>query len=228
MKGQLVQLLFGISLLSLAACTKKEDQPTVVEGTVMNKFTNQPVAGIPIVVIKESSAGHFSGVNRDSLTVAYTNAAGTYSHSFNASSGNNYYIKMNNSQTLHDLSYGWYGAKATAGSNNRIDFSVTPYKIVTVNINTNKRGKSNISFDFFSTVDTDNFGGFIFSDTVSSKQMIVFTRTIKVLPNRDYTFRKYTFNQVRTSNGNHIFQDYTYTQQTRRILYNDTTVINIR
>lgn len=228
MNPLLLRLLTGASALLVLSCDfNKENSFTVVEGTVTNPYLGQPVAAVPIVVHRVLSS--WSGPFIDSLTAAETDAAGHYKLSFDASKSGAYEVRVF-SRDLYDVTYGSDGrAQAERGTTNHLDFSVTPYKTVTLDINSTKGGKTDISFGFVAWDQGNWVGGTIFYDTLKANQNFAFSQTVKVVPNRTYRFTKTTANRYKVPNTYYYeFKDYTYTSLVRTVGYNDTTVIKFR
>lgn len=202
---------------------------------MVNKYTRLPVAAAPVSV-GVFTYGAFGGGSADSVTTAYTDAAGHYRVSFDASRKGSYRVKVRHNQELYDLtsypadSHSYFdGTEVTIGTTNSINFEVTPYKTVTINASSNKNGKTDIQFAFISwDQQGDDFSGTFFNDTVRSNQRFVFTKTVKVLPNRAYRFVKITSNRVRVGLYNVEYRDEVWDNRYRTVLYNDTTVINFQ
>lgn len=190
------------------------------------------MAGAPV------TAGHityalFGNSRYDSVATAYTDALGQYKLSFDASGKGDYVIDVLYSKDLYDLTntpyaYPWGSSKTNPGVTNKIDIEVTPYKTVTINANSNKGGKSNIDFSFVNTDKQNYFGGHVFYDTVGANQIFSFTRTIKVLPNREYHFSKVTCNIIHLYGYNYDFRDYDFENHLRTVSYNDITTVNFQ
>jgi hypothetical protein len=214
---------------TLSAC-KLESEPamTTVEGIVINKYTGKPVAGVPISVIY-SGAFLFGGSHQDSITTAISDANGKYALSFNYSANKTYLAGIMYSRNYYDLiylsnAYSGMGAKINRGTNNKINFDITDYKTVTINVNSTKGGKTDIALSFVNT-DGNYFGNGFFYDTLKAHQVFTFKQIIKVIPNRKYSFEKLTANRV--VQGNFVtFKDYDRETHLREVLYNDTTIIN--
>jgi len=202
---------------------------TTAEGTVTNKYTGQPVAAVPVVVRRYRSFLLSDGTFIDSLMAAETDAAGHYSLSFEAAKAGTYRVNTWH-QDLYDVTNGFDGyAEAERGTANHLDFAVTPYKTVTLDINSNKDDKTNITFGY-ATSDQGNWvGGTIFYDTLKANQAFNFSKTIQVVPNRKYRFTKTTANRYKVPKTYYYdFRDYTSTSIERTVGYNDTTVIKFR
>ncbi|WP_143436653.1 hypothetical protein [Hymenobacter crusticola] len=228
MKQLPTRLYLILSALLFVACEKQGQWMTTVEGTVLNKYTGQPVAAVPVVV-RRHRAFLFSGESIDSLTAAETDAAGHYSLSFEAAKAGSYRVIIVQ-QNLYDVENGFDGyAEAERGTANHLDFAVTPYKTVTLDVDTNKGGKTDITFGYV-TWDPGNWvGGTIFYDTLKAHQGFHFLQTIQVVPNRAYRFNKTTANRYKVPNTYYYdFRDYTSTFVERAVGYNDTTVIKFR
>jgi hypothetical protein len=219
-----------VLLGSVSACnTDKENTLTVVEGTVTNKYTNQP-AGAIRVSVQHYTYGSFGTSRRDSVTSVYSDAAGRYSLSFEAASKGQYFVKVATTQDYYGLTTPpeSEGFEVHRGSN-QLNLEVTPYKTVTVNANAAKNGKTNVEFAFIAWDQKgDDFRGSFFSDSVRATQRVAFTKTVKVLPNRLYRFAKITSNRVRLPSGNVDYRDETWDDRYRTVLYNDTTVIRFQ
>ncbi len=236
MHRHLLWLLTGTLVLLVSACiSNKEETFTLVEGTVLNKYTLLPMAAVPVSV-GYFTYGAFGGGSYDSIATAYTDAAGHYRQAFDAPGKGYYRVKVRSSQDLYDLTN--YasdsraysdGAAVQKGISNQVSFEVTPYKTVTVNANSSKNSKTDIQF-FFIAWDQkgDSFSGTVFSDSVRSTQRVAFSQSVKVLPNRLYRFVKLTSNRVRVGLYNVEYKDETWVDQYRTVLYNDTTVIKFQ
>jgi len=234
MRRRLLWLLPGILVLLVSACTSNKDESfTIVEGTVLNKYTRLPMGAVPVSV-GYFTYGAFGGGSYDSVATAYTDATGHYRQAFDAPGKGYYRVKVRSSQVLYDLTN--YasdsraysdGAAVQKGITNQVNFEITPYKTVTVNAKSSKNGKTDIQFAFIAWDQQGNdFRGDIFGDSVRSIQQIAFTKTVKVLPNRLYRFVKITSNRVRVGLYNVDYRDETWVDRYRTVLYNDTTVIN--
>jgi hypothetical protein len=228
MKYSLPLLLLAIGT-TLSAC-KLESEPTItaVEGVVINKYTGKPVAGVPISIIR-TGGFLFGGSYQDSITTAISDANGKYALSFNHSANKTYLAGTMYSRYYYDLlylsnAYGGMGATVRRATTNRINFDITDYKPVTINVNSTKGGKTDIALSFVNT-DGNYFGNGFFYDTLKAHQTFVFKQVIKVLPNKKYSFEKLTVNRV--IQGNFVnFKDYDRETHLREVLYNDTTTIN--
>ncbi|WP_324671380.1 hypothetical protein [Hymenobacter sp. GOD-10R] len=223
-----LRLLTGtLALLVLSCDLNKEDAFTVVEGKVMNPYLGQPVAGVSIVAYRVLNS--WSGPFIDSLTAAETDAAGYYQLSFDASKSARYEVRMR-STNVYDVTNGFDGyAEAERGTANHLNFSVTPYKTVTLDVNSSKGGKTDISFGYFTNDPGNWVGGTIFYDTLKAHQDFHFLQTIRVVPNRTYRFNRTTANRYKVPNTYYYdFRDYASTFIDRTVGYNDTTVITFR
>lgn len=227
--------LISVTTVSLPSCffSEKEEKLTVVEGTVMNKYTGQPVGAAPIVV-QRFEYRVFGDPKISPVTSALTNASGQYSLSFTASGKETYRVKVDGDTSFYDLTtYTEYqdyreGAKTQAGITNRLNFEVTPFKAVAVKMESSKDGKTDIGFDFESNDGKEYYGGRIFYDSVKANQRIFLAKTIKVLPNRRYLFTKLTCNRIRLGVYTYTFQDYAYVRQTVQIGYSDSVTIRFK
>ncbi|PJJ59286.1 peptidase associated/transthyretin-like domain-containing protein [Hymenobacter chitinivorans] len=230
MKRPLLCFALATSLLSTASCAKEDVlQTTIVEGRVMNPNTNEPVAGVAVVVHRAVYGTFLSSGNssKDSVTAAYTDVNGHYRLAFEAKPTGNYEFKLSRLDLLYDLENGFAGRYlAQPGQTNVQDFKATPYKTVTVTATAGKDGKTSLEFNgtmisplFYST--------HIYIDTVRSKQQVVFSSTIKLVPNQEYQFAKVTYNRVKLPNGNIELRDEVMTSVRRKIGYDDTTVVRL-
>jgi hypothetical protein len=223
-------VLVGAVACLVAACrSDKEDGLTVVEGTVTNRYTSQPVRALRVSV-EHYIYGNFGTSRFDSVTTAATDAAGHYSLSFDAGSKGEYLVKTESNQDYYGLSTPPEsgGLKVQRGLN-KLNLEVTPYKTVTVNANSSKNGKTNIEFAFIVWDQKgEDFRGSFFSDSVRANQRFTFTKTVKVLPNRLYRFVKITSNRVRVGLYNVEYRDEMWDDRYRTVLYNDTTIINFQ
>ena len=233
MNSQSIGLLIGMAALLLSSCAASSDEKfTMVEGTVVNKYTGQPVAGTTVSVL-QFIYGAFGNTSSDSVIATRTDAAGRYSLSFNGRRGF-YRIKVRDYKNFYDLTnYPDYnaqtdGMETALGSKNKINFEVTPYKLVTVNINSSKVGKSDIHFGFANADVGSYLSGTILSDTVRANQLFTLTKVIQLVPNRVYQFSKLTANRVSLGGYRYEFRDRVQVNILRSVLYNDTTTINIR
>jgi hypothetical protein len=223
-------LLLAISATLSACQLESEPTMTTVEGVVLNKYTGKPVAGVPISVIY-SGAFLFGGPYQDSITTAISDTNGKYALSFNYYPTKTYLAGTMYSRNYYDLlylsnAYSGMGAKIQRGITNKINFDITDYKPVTINVNSTKGGKTDIALSFVNT-EGNYFGNGFFYDTLKAHQIFVFKQIIKVLPNRKYVFEKLTVNRV--VQGNFVtFKDYDRETHLREVLYNDTTIINFR
>ncbi|WP_310391252.1 hypothetical protein [Hymenobacter sp.] len=227
---QKITYSFLISVLTcvVSSCdTDKENALTIVEGTVTNRYTSQP-AGAVRVSVQRYIYGNYGTSRFDSITMVSTDPAGRYSLSFDAASKGEYLVKVETNQDYYALTTPPEsdGFKVQRGLN-KLNLEVTPYKTVTVNANSSKNGKTNIEF-FLIAWDQkgSDYRGSIFSDSARTSQRIVFTKTVKVLPNRDYRFVKITSNRLRLNSGNVEYRDETWDNRYRTVFYNDTTVVN--
>jgi hypothetical protein len=226
-----VSTLVGCQLTS-------EPTTTLVEGTVLNKYTHQPLPAVPVTV-RSWRYTLFSGVGADSVSSSLTDANGHYHIPFDANAkGTIYRVDVKDSRAVYDLTdYSKYeyrsgsdGASLTKGQTNKVDFEVTPYVPVKVFLNANKQGAS-LLHTFLYVDERDNQGYYnrsIFTDTARSAQHVDATITVSVVPNRTYFFilsralvnckDKYTC-QSTYLNG---------MQLTRYIAYTDTSTIRLR
>jgi hypothetical protein len=225
-----IKVIYHIALsMALASCSliSEDNSLTTAEGLITNRYTSLPVAGAAVTVGHRSSG--FGYRNYDSLTTVYSDAAGHYAVSFTpAKQGKSltldeYVIHVLYSPDLFDLTsqpyaYPWNGIATKLGKANKINLEVTPYKQVTIKVPAGKSGESGIHLDFASTDQENWFGNIILADTIQTTQFIGFTRTIRVLPNRDYRFYRHLFGK----GGNKT------DSQARRVLYTDTTTIVFR
>lgn len=228
MKRFVFLLLLAIAAIMPACKLNPEPAITTVEGTVVNKYTGKPVSGIPISII-HSGQFLFGGPYEDSITTAISDNNGKYALSFKPSANKTYLAGTMYSKDYYDLlylsnAYSGMGAKINLGTNNVINFDVTDYKPVTINVKSSKNGKTDIVFSFVN-VDGNYYGSGFFYDTVKAHQFLSFKQIAKVLPNRKYSFEKLTVNRV-TQGYNTTFKDYDREVYTREVLYNDTTTIN--
>lgn len=222
--------LVGVLMCMVSACgIDKEISLTVVEGTVTNRYTSQPVSAVRVSV-QRYLYGNFGTSRFDSVTTVSTDAAGRYSLSFDAASKGEYLVKVETNEDYYGLTTPPEsdGFEVQRGFN-KLNLEVTPYKMVTVNANSSKNGKTNVEF-FFIAWDQkgDDFRGSFFSDSARTIQRVSFAKTVKVLPNRTYRFVKLTSNRVRLGSGNMEYRDETWDDRYRVVLYNDTTVINFK
>ncbi|MDO7847196.1 carboxypeptidase-like regulatory domain-containing protein [Hymenobacter sp. M29] len=221
-----------VSLCTFASCQLvSEPGESIVEGIVTDKYTKQPVDGAPVSV-RRYLYGSYGNTSSDSVITVYTNSAGRYRLSFDASKSGQYRIKMRHNKRLYDLSKysnndDYYdGLQIMRGASTVVNFEVTPYKTVIINAHSSKKGKTDIVFSFVNYDQGDWFGGTVFYDTVKANQNFNFSRQIQVLPNRVYCFSKQTCNRVKDFGYRYHFEDYTWTTKIRTIFYNDTSVVN--
>lgn len=202
---------------------------TNVEGIVINKYTGKPVSGIPVSII-HSGQFLFGGPYEDSITTAISDNNGKYALSFKHFANKTYLAGTMYSKDYYDLlyssnAYSGMGAKINLGTNNVVNFDVTDYKPVTININSNKNSKTDISIGFVNSDRGNYFGGSLLFDTVKTHQNFNFSQNIRILPNRQYRFYKSVCNRVIQGNF-HTLKDCNDEAQVREVLYNDTTTIN--
>ncbi|UOQ70066.1 carboxypeptidase-like regulatory domain-containing protein [Hymenobacter cellulosilyticus] len=221
-----------VLLLTTLACSKNKEVYTVVEGTITNKYTAQPVAGIRLEVDRTQGCWLCMGSRIDSVTNAITDASGNYKVAFNALTTGSYSLRPASTPDYMVSSFE-LGEDVKAGQHNQIDYKATPYKTVTIRANTTKKGKSDIYFTFISgnqTGETGIFNGDIFTDMDKKNQAISFTKTIKVLPDRVYQFTKVTSNRVCQPDGyTCTFQDQESEVRTRDIRFtNDTATVSFQ
>ncbi|QKG55691.1 hypothetical protein GKZ68_02970 [Hymenobacter sp. BRD128] len=219
--------LLAVATLSACGLVSLPDM-TTVEGTVVNKYTGKPVGGVPISIIH---SGQFllGGPYEDSITTVTSDKDGKYALSFKHSANKTYLAGTMYSKDYYDLlylsnAYSGMGAKINLGTHNIVNFDVTDYKPVTINVKSSKSGKTDIAFSFVNT-DGNYFGHGFFYDTIKSHQNFSFKQVINVLPNKKYSFEKLTANRV-VQGYNVTFKDYDRKTFVREVLYNDTTTIN--
>ena len=196
-------LTYLASLLAVTALSACEllslPSMTTVEGIVINRYTGKPVGDVPVSII-HSGAFLFGGPYEDSITTAISDRNGKYTLSFKHSANKTYLAGTMYSKDYYDLlylsnAYSGHGATINLGKNNIINFDITDYKPVTINVTSNKGGKTDISFSFVNT-DGNYFGHGFFYDTLKAHQIFTFKQVVKVLPNKKYSFEKSTANRV--------------------------------
>ncbi|AII50637.1 hypothetical protein N008_01390 [Hymenobacter sp. APR13] len=221
-------MLFSLLLLALTGCGKDEPRLTEVHGTVINKYTRQPVPNAVVGFARFYGGSWLGGSGRaDSVSKTRTDAAGRYSVSFTGPTQGEYIARIEG--PLYDPVLGYDGGYPVSyGVRNELHLEVTPLKTVTVNVNVSKGGKSDIRFQFMATDQGPWFNaGFIFIDTIRANQTLRFTRQVPVVPNRQYRFHQYIANRYLVPGTNTSqYRDESGVSIDRFVGYNDTTVIN--
>lgn len=214
-------------LSALASCSKDKEAYTVVEGIVTDKYTKQPVAGVVLEVQQNTGCLVCMSSRRDSITSATTDASGNYKAAFNANQKGTYALVPASSDKYYLGGDEQVRFNLTKGQSNTVSIEATPYKTVTFRVNTTKQGKSAIQFYYNSDEKPGlgNFNGPIFDDTDPNRQNIVFTKTLKVLPDRVYRFTKTTYSQVCPSSSSSCqLTDQTFESRVRDIRFTNDTV----
>ncbi|UOQ55471.1 hypothetical protein [Hymenobacter cellulosivorans] len=217
------------SLLGSTSCSEKEEvfQTTIVEGRVMNPYTNQPVAGVPVVVHQIISGGFLSPGNHsiDSIAGAHSDETGHYQLVFGAKETRDYEVKLDRQDQVYDLDRGYDGHfDAQPGRTNSLNFKVTPYKNIKVTGVVDKEGRNSVNIQGAMIARTRYTVLNVFTDTVRTNQRIAFTQTVKVVPNQEYQFTKSTYNLVKLPSGTYESRAVTFTNVRLYVGYNDTTV----
>jgi hypothetical protein len=230
MKKLLCYVCAGVASV-LAGCNIMEEPAiTSVQGVLLNKYTRQPLAGIPIVVRR----WHYGlgGSGPDSIAGTHTDADGRYRIGFSAPAKAGFYrVDFRNSRQLFDLTdYSRFtgyavndGAPVETGEANTVDFEATPLVPVRVELELSKDGAATLAVDA-SANEGDGLGyfhAFTFTDTTRTRQSVSAVATGYFVPNRTYTFSIYRSAILPAS-----YPD--WRRFDRRIGYNDTTVVRIR
>ena len=229
-----LSLALAAVVSTLAGCQlTSEPTTTLVEGTVLNKYTHQPLPAISVTVRNWRSA-FFGGTTVDSVRSTLTDAAGHYQIAFDATAkGSNYRVDIKDSRTVYDLTNyhsGVEGGLLTKGQTNKVDFEVTPYVPVKIFLNADKQGAS-LLHTFLYVDERDNQGYYnrsIFTDTARSTQHLAATITVNVVPNRTYFF---ILSRALVNCKDQYTCQSTYLtgmQLTRYIAYTDTSTIRLR
>ncbi|GAB3848468.1 hypothetical protein GCM10028822_11400 [Hymenobacter terrigena] len=211
---------------------------TVVEGTIINKYTRQPLANVPIEVIKWRY-GAYGNTQTDSVAGTRSGPDGHFSIAFDGTAkGVTYRVDFRDSRELFDLTdyrpFDAYstldGASLIVGKSNEVRFEATPYVLVRVLVDTNKRGATSLAVGFFSNESTDYGGGYwgsVLYDTTRTVQRIMETHIVRAVPNRKYRFLLTRAIIVRLASGqirtdNEISEGFDHF-----VGYNDTTVVSL-
>jgi|GEM_PF-4158767 len=231
MKRQ-VYLSWAAGAITLAACNLLEEPTaTTVQGVFLNKYTRQPLVGIPIAV----RSWHYSLGNSwtDSIAGARTDSNGRYSIGFSATSkGAIYRVDFKYNRQLYDLTdysrywnYSIYdGVPLDKGRSNTVDFEATPLVLVRVLIELDKRGAAGLSVNAFAD-ERDGQGYFhaltFYGDTARATPHVSAVATSYFVPNRTYVFSIYRSPVAPATYG-------TWVRSNHRVGYNDTTTIRLR
>ncbi|MDO7847191.1 hypothetical protein Q5H92_12535 [Hymenobacter sp. M29] len=225
----------------LTACQAQQDPTlTTVDGSLINKYTRQPIASVPIE-LKLWRYGLYGNTRVDSVISTRTDADGRFQLAFDANEkGATYRVRFRDYRNLFDLTdYRPFdyksssdGASLVLGQANHVNFEATPFVPVQVVVDTNKGGKTSLDISFFSiysyTDNGDGFWGYVLTDTVRTRQRITATRIVRVVPNRRYRFWLNRYNKIRAPNGSVSLSNEVLSGFDRFIGYSDTTIIQVR
>lgn len=229
-------LLFAaVLMVGPTSCQLFQDSTptaTTVAGVLLNKYTRQPIVGVPIEV---QSWRYSLGMQTvDSITGTHTDASGHYSVAFDATSkGVIYRVGFRDDRQLWDLtdyrSYDQYciydGAPLNVGRSNQVNFEATPFVQVRVIVDADKRGAAVLQADAFADERDSQgyFHSFAFQDTTRANGRPMANQIVSFVPNRKYDFSVWR-SPVPPASSNSFG---TWTRFTRFIGYNDTSVVRL-
>lgn len=205
----------AIIVLLLPACQALQEPmqtATAVEGTILNKYTGQPMPGLTVEAKcwRYGFAGDYSTL----IATAQTDAAGHYQLKFDApGSGNSYRVRLGANTMVCDMTdyrgadyrTNTNGPALSVGQANRADFTATPLRPVRFLLDADKRGASSLYLSFRTdhVSDQPDFNRDVVLDTLRQVQRVMLDTTMYVLPNRRYTFYTTRYTTVRTGPGHY-------------------------
>ena len=228
---------FLVCLTALVSACQLVEEPTgtTVDGTIINKYTRQPLPNVPVEVMKWRY-GSYGNTSIDSITGTRTDTNGHFHLTFDGNAkGVVYRADFRDSRDLYDLTdyqgFDQYssmdGASLVVGRANQVNFEATPYVPVRVLIDADKQGRS--IFQAYFTAE-DGLGWFhssILLDTTRTTQRVVQSVTTRALPNRRYSFVLFRGTPVRTGPYSFENKDVVFQTVSRYITYTDTTTVRL-
>lgn len=234
--------MVALALLNLLTACGVQQEPTLttVDGSLINKYTRQPIASVP-VELKTWRYGLYGNLRVDSVLSTRTDAEGKFHLAFDAKEeGATYRVRFRDYHNLFDLTdYRPFdsksfsdGASLVLGQANHVNFEATPFVPVQIVVDTNKGGKNSLDISFFSIYpyadNGDGFWGYVLTDTARTRQRITARRLVRVVPNRRYRFLLNRYNTIRAPNGSVSLSNEVLSGFDRFIGYSDTTIIQVQ
>ncbi|MBH8571152.1 hypothetical protein KB206_19815 [Microvirga sp. STS02] len=206
---------------------------TVAEGFIVNKYTRQPLANVPIEVI-QWRYGAFGNTHIDSVAGTFSGPDGHFSIAFDGNAkGVTYRIDFRNSRELFDLTdyrlFDAYsaldGASLTVGKPNRVDFEATPFVPVRIVVDADKQGSAALAVDAYASylAGQSYFHAFTFVDTARTSNRTKADRVAYFVPNWHYNLSVWRSSLPPISSNSYG----TSVSFTRFVGYNDTTIIRV-
>ncbi|MFD2717231.1 hypothetical protein ACFST9_00790 [Hymenobacter monticola] len=226
----LVLFILSVVAMGLTACQLfQEPTTTTVSGTIRNKYTQQPLAGVPIRV----RLWHYGlGMSwTDSIARTRSDAAGHYSVTFDATArSGTYRVDFKEARYLWDLTdYRGFdshsfldGASFPAKQATQVDFDATPFVPVRIIVEADKQGSSTLTADAFANEQAGQsyFHPFTLVDTARTISRVSANRVAYFVPNWQYDLVVWRSPVPPASFG-------TWVRFNRFVGYNDTTVIRL-
>jgi hypothetical protein len=179
-----VFIIILVNSITIGSCKKTNGKyVTQVNGTVRNKITGTPVAGIPVEIIGCSFIG-ISTKCLEKIGMSVTDAKGYYSMSVESEKWQSYVIAVGNNNILEQSSYP-YSIALNTSKNNTVDFSRYPIKILKIRINIQRHDRNWIDIGI-SNVDQE---GYFATDLYNNSNPINdfdSTFNVKILAGRQY------------------------------------------
>lgn len=221
----------AICLLAFLSACEKAPTNTIAEGTVINKYTKQPIPNVPIEIMLWRY-GAFGNTSIDSITGTKTGADGHFQIAFDATvKGAIYRVDFRDSKDLFDLTdyskFNSYsirdGAPLTIGEENQLNFEAVPFVPVRIILDADKQGAATLAADAFSNEQAGQsyFHAFTFVDTTRAARSTKADKAAYFVPNWNYDISVWRSPIPPATFG-------TWVRFTRFVGYNDTTVIRIR
>lgn len=233
-------LVLGFAF-TLSACSllDKPSLETVVQGTITDKYTKKPLAGIPVVL--EQPIGHIGGgTDYDSLTATLTDTNGHYSISRQSEKPYNYIIKPDYYFSGHryfDLTkYPLFthteddGIEFEAGNSVTADFQLVPFIPTKVNFTASKHGRWTLNAWIQVYInDGQGYSGMpkIVWDTIPAQQQVSVHSLVYLVPNRTYDVTIYRGDNHCKDAYNCQDTNVSYEHISRSVAYPDTAIITI-